>query len=340
MGQGFASLLMGASTLALALPQPPAQFPVKAITSISGAACVHARPWVCSTSRPNVTLSFGLTAAGQAWIQQNGWPIADMAPGAVRINNGQGLSMTSQILPIEVQSPTVIAIGNFQHPAAIIYLDSGRLPAWPRQPLDTRPPSHNVPPPKVFTGGPAARHAYLAAIVRANRQERKAAFVLPGGFARLSPVDQLFVLANLERIVHGLWPLYGVSRTLNHYAVVGARRGTDPEGPPGSSLPWGSNWYSGTGPVAATYLWMYDDGYGSGNLACPNKGASGCWGHRDNILGNWGPFGLFGGAVVPSHRGVGGGTTQLFQMGVAPAPPAQLTYTWAMAVKAGARPIG
>ena len=34
---------------------------------------------------------------------------------------------------------------------------------------------------------------------------------------------------------------------------------------------------------------MYDDGPGSGNLVCVPANMTGCWGHRDNILGDYGP---------------------------------------------------
>ena len=32
---------------------------------------------------------------------------------------------------------------------------------------------------------------------------------------------------------------------------------------------------------------MYNDGYGGTNLDCTSASDPGCWGHRDNILGNW-----------------------------------------------------
>ena len=48
----------------------------------------------------------------------------------------------------------------------------------------------------------------------------------------------------------------------------------------------GSNWAGGVAdPLAADYLWMYDDGSDSSNPDCPRAGAPGCWGPRDHIPG-------------------------------------------------------
>ena len=46
---------------------------------------------------------------------------------------------------------------------------------------------------------------------------------------------------------------------------------------------------------------MYDDGLGSGNLVCTRSNMTGCWGHRDNILGNYGPYPVMGAAVAAWH---------------------------------------
>jgi hypothetical protein len=230
-----------------------------------------------------------------------------------------------------------LVIGSTAHPAAVLYLDVPKLPPWPTEPRDTTPPKTNVAPPSTFATTPST--AYWAALKRANRKEGKPALVLPRNFSSLSPADQLFVLANLERIVHGLWPLYGVSPALNRAAVAGVQRGTDPALPASTKMAWGSNWYSGTGAIQATFSWMYDDGYGSQNIDCQHPGAMGCWGHRDNILGAWGPYGLFGGAVLHPLLGRSG-TAEVFKMGLSPTATGPLTYTWQQAVRAGARPTG
>ena len=49
---------------------------------------------------------------------------------------------------------------------------------------------------------------------------------------------------------------------------------------------WTSNWAGGVGSaLESIYLWMYDDGPGSPNADCQAGNMSGCWGHRDDILG-------------------------------------------------------
>jgi hypothetical protein len=51
-----------------------------------------------------------------------------------------------------------------------------------------------------------------------------------------------------------------------------------------------SNWAGTSDPLLADFVWMYDDGPGGGNLECrPPTDNGGCWGHRQNILGSYGP---------------------------------------------------
>ncbi len=44
-------------------------------------------------------------------------------------------------------------------------------------------------------------------------------------------------------------------------------------------------------PVAALFGWLYDDGWGGSkatwNFDCTSPTAGGCWGHRDELLGEW-----------------------------------------------------
>jgi len=50
--------------------------------------------------------------------------------------------------------------------------------------------------------------------------------------------------------------------------------------------------------LLADYDWMYDDGPGSPNLDCPSASVSGCWDHRRNILGDYGPHPSMGAAAT------------------------------------------
>ena len=164
----------------------------------------------------------------------------------------------------------------------------------------TLPPSNppaNIPPsPDFFQSCTGSRpdnssacvNASLAAIDNAREQEGLPAMVLPSNWAQLTPQEQLYVATNLERTVRGLPPLTAMSSVLGQSAAGGAAGGYDPTPPSGfPASEWGSNWGGAIGnPLETVYLWMYDDGPGSSNIDCPQAGASGCWGHRDNVLIN------------------------------------------------------
>jgi hypothetical protein len=118
------------------------------------------------------------------------------------------------------------------------------------------------------------------------------AYALPSGFYRLSGVRQLLVLANLDRVAYGLPPIAGLSPQLDSVAAAGVSADADPD--PSAvlaSLPtygWASNW-AGSYPNApeAYYAWMYYDGWGgknTSNIDCTSPTATGCWGHREDVL--------------------------------------------------------
>jgi hypothetical protein len=140
---------------------------------------------------------------------------------------------------------------------------------------------------------------------------------LPSTWGTLTPPEQLFVLTNLERVDRGLTPIEGLAANLNAYAQAGADSGRDPGFPPyGSS---GGSTYASTSSLGtAMAMWMYDDGPGGTNLDCPTTGGSGCWAHRDIILGQY---------AAPALMGVGDGpaTTQLFVGGDTTDTP---YFTW------------
>lgn len=149
----------------------------------------------------------------------------------------------------------------------------------------------------------------LAGIDRARASEGVPPMVLPGWFPKLTVPEQLLVVTDLERQARGLPIFAGLSASLDTMAYKGAVDGTDPTGPAQSQ--WGSNWAGGY-PTAllANFGWMYDDGLGSGNLDCTAGNTTGCWGHRDNILGNFGPHPVMGAAVTSWHGALS--MTELF----------------------------
>jgi hypothetical protein len=93
----------------------------------------------------------------------------------------------------------------------------------------------------------------------------------------------------------GLPGFGGLSSQLDALAETGASAVTDPIVPAGPS--WASNWAGGeTSALLADYDWMYDDGPGSPNLDCGHLSSGGCWEHRQNILGDYGPHPSMGAA--------------------------------------------
>ncbi len=156
-------------------------------------------------------------------------------------------------------------------------------------PLST--PHRSIPPTAAFVAAcegvssptRACSAAALKNIDDARAVEGLKPMTLPATFSSLPLDGQLVFVANAERSTRGLRRL-AQKAAYDDLAQVGADHDSDPIGPPGRN--WGSNWAGGVAdPLAADYLWMYDDGPDSPNGDCRQAGAPGCWGHRDNILG-------------------------------------------------------
>ncbi|MGN6722827.1 MAG: hypothetical protein ACTHJM_09455 [Marmoricola sp.] len=130
----------------------------------------------------------------------------------------------------------------------------------------------------------------------ARRKEGLKAMVLPSNFARLSVPSQLFTLTNIERRDRGIPTFLLQSSTLSSIALYAANRAIDPLFP-SWAREGGSNWASPKNSLWADFVWMYDDGLGSGNLDCTSSNTSGCWGHRKNILGSYGAPRIMGSAL-------------------------------------------
>jgi hypothetical protein len=153
--------------------------------------------------------------------------------------------------------------------------------------------------------------AWVTNIDAARTGEGVGPITLPLDFEGLSAPEQLLTLANLERVDRGLDAIAGLSPQLDADAERGAAAANDPDGPDGFS--WGSNWASSSFSLYNDFSWMYDDGPGSFNLDCGSAEASGCWGHRDNILRDYAePVGMGAGAQGSSQ-------TQLFVSAYTPA---------------------
>lgn len=186
---------------------------------------------------------------------------------------------------------------------------------------------------------PQRENAALQAINVARSQEGIGPLVLPDNWAKLTADEQQFVLVNLERIARGLPPLVALAAPLDQLALLGAEAGTDPVPTGWTGYNTGSNWAAEGQVAIALYAYMYEDGWGGSasltpNLACTSPVAPGCWGHRDNILGDYGNSGLMGAADLPARGSGTGSSTQLFV--AYDGPPVPLVYTWEQALLAGA----
>lgn len=156
----------------------------------------------------------------------------------------------------------------------------------------------------VYNSDKACTDLLLTAINKAQASEHRHGFVLPSNYFGLSASRQMFVLINLERISRGIPPLVGLSPYLDVETTAAARQAEDPSfhtsyGPVHVWLPPGGGTYAFGGAWAgdsvnaagALFGWFYDDGWGgkgnTWNFACTSPAATGCWGHRDELLGEW-----------------------------------------------------
>jgi hypothetical protein len=189
---------------------------------------------------------------------------------------------------------------------------------------------------------------YLVGIVNvARKSENLAPLVLPTNWYTLTPPQQLFVLADLERTARGLPPYLGINSVLSGAAQQAATRQIDPLvaatfpiGLDAQSAPgMGSVWGTGFSAIEVNYEWMYSDGWGGTpattfNIACTSSVAPGCWGHRNELLGYDGSYNPgVGLACKNCEMGVGfsevdghSSFTDLIEIPKATAPP--MTFTW------------
>jgi hypothetical protein len=211
-------------------------------------------------------------------------------------------------------------------------------------------PAKNLAPDPSFLGsrhcaggrdGSACNSIVLRAITHARKVLEKfggMSFSL-SAYERLTPAEQLFVTANLERTERGLPAAVVLTRSLDKVAQDGANADTDPPlGEVPNPLPGGGHWVSLGGnwaggwdnPLGADYGWMYDDGPG--------------WGHRDNILGKLATSSsssscggsrhevAMGAGHVTKGKTYGDSETELLA-GVCGPTPTDVVLTWAKAKK-------
>jgi hypothetical protein len=188
----------------------------------------------------------------------------------------------------------------------------------------------------------------LAAINHQHALEHIKAITLPRTFWSLAPALQVFVITNLERVSRGLKPVVGVNAQMSGWATTATRRSSDVavgawDLSNGTQLQtFGSVWAADLNSLDADFIWMYADGWSTGgsmNADCTSAKSSGCWGHRQIMLGSYGgSSALVAGAASAQHLLAGGDLNSDAEAianytGTKPT----LTYTWATAVAGGAR---
>ena len=147
------------------------------------------------------------------------------------------------------------------------------------------------------TNDPGCTSYVLGAINAARRIEGVAPMTLPSNWYTLTTSEQLFVVADLERTARGLTPYLGINAALSAAAQRAAASASDPSAAPGFPIATDAQgyqaldgtWSSGFSVLAADYAWMYNDGWGgannTSNIACTSATSTGCWSHRDELLG-------------------------------------------------------
>ena len=188
---------------------------------------------------------------------------------------------------------------------------------------------------------PARESAALSALGHARAQEGLPPLRLPANWGALTPDQQQFVLVDLARVDRGLPPLVAMANDLNAIAMTGAKADADPApaGPPWTRYLFASNWAGDGQPAVAMYGYLFLDGWGGSaadtpNVDCSGQAAPGCWGHRHNVLGDYGLTGLMGVATVAGGPGGTGSSSQTYS--AYSGPPLAIGYTWADALVGGA----
>ena len=269
-------------------------------------------------------------------------PAASLGAIALTVTALAGLSVAGPALAGPGVARPALAGAGFARPAltGAAVPDRGILP--PKNPARNVSPDPNFLAARSCSGGGDSA-ACNTIVARAVAHARKVLENIGGmsfslaAYEKLTPGEQLFVTANLERTERGLPAIAVLTRSLDKVAQDGANADTDPPlGKVPARLPGGGRWISLGGnwaggydnPLGADYGWMYND-----------KGSA--WGHRDNILGQYVSSSSCGGrrheiAMGAGHvtrgKAYGDSETQLFA-GICGPTPTDVVISWAKAKK-------
>ncbi|MGH9071434.1 MAG: hypothetical protein ACRDX8_09805, partial [Acidimicrobiales bacterium] len=199
-----------------------------------------------------------------------------------------------------------------------------------------------------YTAGyssPPCTEAEIAAIDGARSDEGLAALTWQSALSSLTQAQQMYIVANEERIGRGLTPIAGMTAAAIQSATWGAQHNTDPNGAdvPGA-IRSVSNWAEDFGELGAMFDWMYNDGPGSFNVDCPASGGAGCWVHRDDILlstangATAAPAGYtwVGGTACAAESGLSYLDACALEWVLVPTSSVTYEFTWEQAVALGA----
>ena len=250
------------------------------------------------------------------------------------------LQLAARLGAIALGTAVILGSASVAATASVARPASGILP--PKNPARDVSPSPNFLGAASCRGGKdsaACNTVVLHAITHARKVLENVggmSFSL-AAYEKLTPDEQLFVTANLERGKRGLPAITVLSRSLDTVAQDGANADTDP---PLNKVPgklagggrWvslGGNWAGGFGnALGADYGWMYDD-------------KESAWLHRENILGGYVSASscrgqrheiAMGAGHVTKGKKYGDSETELFA-GICGPTPTDVVMTWAKAKK-------
>jgi hypothetical protein len=149
--------------------------------------------------------------------------------------------------------------------------------------------------------GAACIDASVGYLNQARASLGQPAYSLPADFASLTPPEQALILTDSDRALYNLPPIVGLTDALSQDAAAGMVSDSDPQPSTADWYGYTSNAAWGQANIVLAYeAWMYDDGPGSDNVACTTSDSTGCWGHRHDILWEFGSGPLAMGAAAGS----------------------------------------
>lgn len=185
--------------------------------------------------------------------------------------------------------------------------------------------------------GAACVDAAVSSLDQARASLGQPPYALPADFDSLAGAQQALILTNLDRALYGLPPVPGLAADLDQDAALGVQQDGDPLPSEPGIAGFTSNWAGGFANLPFAYeAWMYDDGPGSGNVDCTAADTSGCWGHRHDILWEFGAGDVLGMGAAAGTDGQGAAGYAMLIVDGWPTAASGYTYTWSQAVADGA----